>query len=213
LSSCNLRCEWLKADGKTNLCDTAYSSHFPENEKRNISEVLEAMDHFKCKHVVITGGEPYLQPQLPALIEEIKKRDHFVTVETNGTIYMPTKADFISLSPKLASSCVKTSPHFNEHQKHRLNMGTLVEFIIKHDFQFKFVVNDPGDIKEIEGVQKYLEGFVDESFTDKIYLMPQAITKDELMKSSLEVADWAKTKSWNYTDRLHLRLWGPKRGV
>ncbi len=213
LSSCNLRCEWLKEDGKTNLCDTAYSSHFPENEKRTISEVIETIGRFNCKHVVITGGEPYLQPQLPALIDEIKKHGHYITIETNGTIYLPTKADFISLSPKLASSCVKTSKDFEEHQKLRLNRDALTNFITKHDYQLKFVVNHESDINEIEEIQKHLEGVTNKSIAENIYLMPQAITKDELIKKSLEVVDWAKTKSWNFTDRLHVRLWGPKRGV
>lgn len=214
LSLCNLRCEWRREDGKTNLCDTAYSSHHPENLQKSIDDVMNELKKYpQAKHVVITGGEPFLQKDLAQLVSELKKQNLFITIETNGTIYFSTEADFISLSPKLASSCVSESLHFSEHQKLRYQPEALASFINHHECQLKFVVNSEEDLEEIKRLQKDLEFLVKKSIQTQIYLMPQGISKKEIEEKSLQVIDWAKREGYHYTDRMHIRIWGPKRRV
>ena len=55
-------------------------------------------------HVVVTGGEPMLAPEIEGLTAALRHRGKHVTIETAGTIYKPISCDLISLSPKLANS-------------------------------------------------------------------------------------------------------------
>lgn len=53
------------------------------------------------KHVVITGGEPSIHPKITKLIHELRKMDHYVHVESNGTnVLKLIEADWITISPK-----------------------------------------------------------------------------------------------------------------
>jgi 7-carboxy-7-deazaguanine synthase len=181
--------------------------------QKTLDDVLQAVSAFDCNHVVITGGEPFLQTELTGLVESLKAIGKFVTIETNGTIFFPTKAEFISLSPKLKSSCVDSSKYFKEHDKLRINLDALTQFIQNHSVQLKFVVNEASDIDEIKNIIYELENRTQKTLKEKVYLMPQALTKDDLDINSLQVIEWAKSNGWNFTDRLHIRIWGPKRGV
>ena len=95
-SYCNLRCGW---------CDSAYTSWNPENKDITLAEAVEAITKYDCKHVVITGGEPFIQvKELTQLCQELDRRGHHITIETNATIFAPVAAHFISMSPKLRNS-------------------------------------------------------------------------------------------------------------
>jgi len=76
---CNFRCPWC------------YNSElvYPEFFTTPLKE--EAIFDFlkrrkgKLEAVVITGGEPTIQPDLTEFIEKIKKMDYFVKLDTNGS--------------------------------------------------------------------------------------------------------------------------------
>src|SRR5213080_914951 len=57
-SGCNLRCTW---------CDTPYASWDPEGENLNVDEIVARVKSFNVKHVVVTGGEPMIVPDVGAL--------------------------------------------------------------------------------------------------------------------------------------------------
>jgi Organic radical activating enzymes len=48
---------------------------------------------------VLTGGEPLLQLD-DELIQELKKEDIYIAIETNGTLLAPDGIDWICMSPK-----------------------------------------------------------------------------------------------------------------
>ena len=54
-SGCNLRCHW---------CDTPFTSWEPVGEQRSVAEVAAAVASLGRQHVVITGGEPLLLPEV-----------------------------------------------------------------------------------------------------------------------------------------------------
>src|SRR5690349_8074647 len=97
-SGCNLRCGW---------CDTPYASWTPEGEDMTVAAVVEAVRGFRCRHVVLTGGEPMIMPDIAELSAAFKQRDLHVTIETAATVFKDVAVDLASLSPKLSNS----TPH------------------------------------------------------------------------------------------------------
>ena len=75
LTACDLRCTW---------CDTTYA--FFEGRKMSVDDVVAEVDRFGCDLVEITGGEPLLQPEVYALMEQLLESGRSVLVETGGHI-------------------------------------------------------------------------------------------------------------------------------
>ena len=130
-------------------------------------------------------------------------QSHF-EVETNGTL-MPgaafiEKIDQINVSPKLANSRV---PEVKRYQPDTLKKLAKLE---KADF--KFVLGDQSDLDEVQTI-------IGEASIkpDHVFLMPQARTLVELEENQHWVAEQAQNAGFRYSDRLHLRLYGAKRGV
>src|SRR5688572_17257788 len=146
-SGCNLRCSW---------CDTPYASWDPEGDDIAVDEIVRRVAAIRAKHVVVTGGEPMIMPDVEPLCDALKVRGHHVTIETAATVFKPVKLDLASLSPKLSNS----TPHERDsgrfaaaHERQRLNVPVIQQFIdTSPDFQLKFVVSDGGDLREIEQI-------------------------------------------------------------
>jgi 7-carboxy-7-deazaguanine synthase len=75
LTGCNLRCTY---------CDTQYAFH--EGTEMSIPEILQAIDAFPTRLVLVTGGEPMLQRSVHELLAELLNRDYTVLLETGGQI-------------------------------------------------------------------------------------------------------------------------------
>ena len=100
LAGCNLHCTWKTLAGNTCECDTAYAAFKVENSfSLPIREIVQIIDHNRgnIDHIVITGGEPFLQAdKVRELCMQLKKEPHFhMTVETNATIYVEECAGMI----------------------------------------------------------------------------------------------------------------------
>ena len=92
LAGCNLRCSF---------CDTAYA--WTDGRAMTPAQVgakVKALrKRFPARWVCLTGGEPMLQ-DIGALVRSLKKSGLKVQVETNGTIFRPSSADWVTVSPK-----------------------------------------------------------------------------------------------------------------
>ena len=109
-SGCNLWSgrEKDRKDAKCNFCDTDFvgtngingGNFFSEKElgKKIISLWKNKNDKNK-PYVVFTGGEPLLQLD-KRLINFLKLSNFEVGIETNGTIDLPCKIDWVCVSPK-----------------------------------------------------------------------------------------------------------------
>jgi 7-carboxy-7-deazaguanine synthase len=147
-SGCNLRCTWTTAEGEVSICDTPYASHYPDEvEAWETSDVVSTVKENlgPIRHIVISGGEPTIQPEpLVELARLLKGRlDVHITLETNGVLFVPrlvNHVDLFSISPKLKSS--EPDPgknrklqvpvggnYIRDHAKFRRNLDTLQKYI------------------------------------------------------------------------------------
>lgn len=201
-SGCNLRCTW---------CDTPYTSWEPEGRNCALAEIVDAVRQYPAKHVVVTGGEPMIAPDIAALTGELRGMGLHITIETAGTVYAPVACDLMSISPKLSNS----TPHDREggrwagqHDRLRINLDVLRRLTSEYQHQIKFVVASPDDISEIRGLVADI-GAPDSS----VILMPEGRDPAVLRERGLWLVDICKQEGWRYSPRLHVDLWGDRRGV
>ena len=200
LGGCNLTCSW---------CDTSYTwdwkKYSPRQEltQMSLTAVKDQLFAIRAPLLVITGGEPLLQRESlhwllwgGGLLFDTR-----IEFETNGTKLPFPKNNNLSynVSPKLA--------HGGDPKDKRIVPVVLECFSRRKDAIFKFVVEQPQDQDEIAAL-------VDEYAIrpDKVWVMPQAQTVEELDMRLPWVSDIAIEHGWNLSDRLHLRLWEGKRG-
>jgi 7-carboxy-7-deazaguanine synthase len=202
-SGCNLRC-WF--------CDTDYTSWHPEGDDLPIDDILRRVAGFGARHVVVTGGEPMIAPGIAELCSGLRRAGHHITLETAATRFVPVECDLASLSPKLANS----TPHQREdgrfaarHESLRLRPDVIRAFMECHEYQLKFVIDQPGDIAEVHALLQHLPN-VDRA---RVLLMPQGITSEELHKRALWIVDECLQHGFRYCPRLHIDLFGNRRGT
>ncbi|MEI6222061.1 MAG: 7-carboxy-7-deazaguanine synthase QueE [bacterium] len=204
LSGCNLRCKW----GET-LCDTPYTSWNPEQNLLLTEEILTQLEITAptCKHIVITGGEPTIQPDFKELCVALKANGYNLDLETNGTGLIPDEIDTIVCSPKLSDS-IPTGTSFAEiHEKRRTKLHPTIQGNDTR-LNLKFVISPRTDIQEVKNILQQLN-----SPAERTYLMPEGITSEVIRKNSPVVAEMALKNGFNFSTRLHILLWGNKRGV
>ncbi len=200
-TGCNLRC-WF--------CDTPYTSWRPEGEHISWQAVAARVLQEDVQHVVLTGGEPLLQPDIVPLSESLRDAGRLVTVETAGTVFRPVAADLMSISPKLSNSQPLTPTAWRD--RHRLaqeNDPALRRLIEASTYQLKFVVDERADLVEIAG---YLQRFP-EIAPEHVWMMPQGITAQELSARIAWLSPWATERGFRVSPRRHIELYGHRRGV
>lgn len=233
-AGCNLRCMWALPNGEVSLCDTPSASFDTRGEKRVEIEIIKKIilnNIGMMNHLVISGGEPFIQSDaLVDLITQIKKeRNLHVSVETNGTILntdLISKINFFSISPKLKNSIptkekLKSSKTIipfepDQAEKTRINIQA-IQAIIDHcrthegkDFQLKFVVQNHNELTEIEDT---FLSHLNNWNPDDIVLMPLGSTPEELKQTRMIALEAAIERGWRYSPRLQITYFGGAVGV
>jgi 7-carboxy-7-deazaguanine synthase len=203
-SGCNLRCVW---------CDTPYASWNPEGEELSLDRIVSEVEKHKSQDVVLTGGEPVIMPEIGELCRRLKAAGHFITIETAATVFEDLPIDLASLSPKLSNStpAQRDGGKFAAaHERQRLNIPVIQKFINQSpDFQLKFVVSNEQDLREIDDLLGSLKNWKSED----VMLMPEGIDSATLASRSGWIIDICKTKGFRFCPRLHIALFGNKRGT
>lgn len=180
--NCNLNCKW---------CDSKFARK--NNKEVSLDEVVNEIKKYKeCKRLVITGGEPMLQQ--PAIIEIRKKfPDYFIEVETNGS-----QEAFCFREVDLFNVSYKTSNSGNKPYHLKTNNSKCI---------YKFVVKNVLDFLEIEKIRQQYN-----ISPGKIYLMPEGITREEILEKHEFIIERCRAKGYNFTTRLQILTWGNIRG-
>jgi len=198
-SGCNLRCVW---------CDTPYTSWQPEGEERPVDSIVEEVNSYGASHVVITGGEPMIAPGIEELTERLTQH---ITIETAGTVDAHVRCDLMSISPKLANS----TPHEQDggrwaaqHERLRYQPEVLRRLIQLYPYQLKFVISDPSDVTQVRAIIEDIG-----AAKSRVLLMPEGVESAVLAERGRWLAEIAKREGFRLSPRLHIELWGNRRGV
>jgi 7-carboxy-7-deazaguanine synthase len=202
-TGCPLRCIW---------CDSHYTSWHPQGENLSIDEILTRLAAFPARHVVVTGGEPLIAPRIEELCAGLRERGYHITIETAAVVFKKLACDLASLSPKLTNS----TPYQREggrwaerHDAQRLRLDVIQAFMDQSDYQLKFVIDQAGDVEEVRAIVERLRGVE----PAKVLLMPQGISPEELARRGVWLADVCKQHGFRYCPRLHIELYGNRRGT
>lgn len=206
-SGCNLRCGW---------CDSPYTSWQATGENLTIEEILDQAKRHDGRHVVITGGEPMMQGQLGELIAGLKNMGRHITVETAGTLWQDVPIDLASISPKLSNSTPWTDSKWAPiHQQRRLNWDVLTTFAKSElivDRQWKFVICNPEDMREVDAILARISE-VQAVRPSDVILMPEGVTTEAMQSRCGWLAEICRQRGFRFGMRLHILLYGNKRGT
>ena len=202
LSGCNLDCDW---------CDTPYTWDWENYDREGntlrieIGEAVELISGQTAERAVITGGEPLVQQtDLIELATQLQARGMKTEVETNGTrMPRPDLVDVIdqfNVSPKLSNSGIP-------YEK-RIKHDALEAFARLDNADFKFVIDNAQDLDEVKALQD-----THKIPSNRIFLMPQGVTEEQIMAGTQQLAEICKQEGYNLSTRLHVLIWGAKRGV
>ena len=192
LQGCDVGCRW---------CDTKYTWD-PAGGRAIAPEAafaeLRALGGAGL--LVVTGGEPLAQPGVEALIASALEAWPRVEVETSGLVAPPLLHARLhyNVSPKLPSATERWAETW-EH---------VSAFASDPNSTFKVVVGDPPD--EPDALR-----LIDERSLprDRTSLMPEGLTDAALRERAVRLAETCKREGLRLTPRLHVWLWGARRGV
>jgi 7-carboxy-7-deazaguanine synthase len=197
-TGCNLRCSW---------CDTPYTSWQPEGSEMSLDAICAELQRHPVRHVVVTGGEPMIAPEIIVLTERLRALGMHITVETAGTVFKAVACDLMSISPKLANSTPE-GPWAAQHERLRLQVDVLKKLITSYEYQLKFVIAAPEDLAELKSLAVALN-----APAERVILMPEGIDPVSLRERALWLAEICKSEGFRFSPRLHVDLYGNRRGV
>jgi 7-carboxy-7-deazaguanine synthase len=197
-SGCNLRCVW---------CDTPYTSWHPEGDDCSIERILEEVEKYPARHVVVTGGEPMIAREIVELTAGLQGRSRHITIETAGTVYAPVECDLMSISPKLANS-TPAGEWAARHERLRIQPDILRRLMSDYEYQLKFVIARPDDMAEVRALVHLLG-----PPPERVILMPEGTDAAVLRERSMWLAEIAKREGFRFSPRLHIYLYENRRGT
>jgi len=201
-TGCTHRCYF----GEGGWCDSWYTSIHPDKGQYSFNNILEAYKaNPHIKEMMLTGGSPTMHP---ALVNELThfahENDIFITIETEGSHFLPTDypINLLSISPKFSNSVpvvgvetpqggITDERMVKQHNKLRLNIDAIADSIVYHqDFHLKPVWDGKDEVALAE-IKEFINQLV-EKLHERTYgttSWTDAYTVDEMN-------DWIKDKVW-----------------
>lgn len=129
-TGCDLRCVW---------CDTAYA--FSGGKRMSLEEVLEAVASHPSRYVTLTGGEPLLQKDLPALARALLDRGYEVALETHGQkSWEALPAEVIKIVDVKAPASGEEAKEADLERLRSLGPGDELKFVVADEADFRWAV-------------------------------------------------------------------------
>jgi|TARA_R100000030_G_scaffold6515_2_gene4426 7-carboxy-7-deazaguanine synthase len=220
-TGCTHRCYF----GEGGWCDSWYTSIHPEKGKFTFQSIIDMYNsHPHIKEMMLTGGSPTMHKKLVnELTHFANERDIFITIETEGSHFLPTDypINLLSISPKFSNSIpvvgavtptgkIADEKMIKTHNRFRVNKDAIRQSIEYHkDYHIKPVLD-----KNLT-ILNEIEEFIDDLKVpkEKIWAMPAGDTREELVKSYPIVMNFVRDKGWRFTGRSHIVAFDTEREV
>jgi 7-carboxy-7-deazaguanine synthase len=200
LALCNLSCAW---------CDTKYTwdwtayAYAKEVRLVAIDALAARISGSGARRVILTGGEPLVQQRALSLLVASLPTELVIEIETNGTLApgpeLTARIDQWNVSPKLESARIP--------ERRRLRADSLLALRNTARAWLKLVVSDAADLAQAETLIARLEWPA-----ERVLLMPQARTRQELEERAPWVRAASEQRGFGFSPRLHLEHWDGQRG-
>ena len=220
-TGCTHRCYF----GEGGWCDSWYTSIHPEKGTYNFQDIIDMYDaHPHIKEMMLTGGSPTMHP---ALVNELTHfahdREIFITIETEGSHFLPTDypINLLSISPKFSNSIPvvgAVTPQgetvdekmVKKHNSKRMNLDAIKQSIDYHsDYHIKPVIDK--ELSMVPEVDEMIEKL--NIPAEKIWAMPAGDDRDSLFESYPIVMNFVRDKGWRFTGRSHIMAFNTERCV
>jgi 7-carboxy-7-deazaguanine synthase len=192
LQGCPVGCVW---------CDTRYTWEPGRGTPTTAAAAFAALTALgPARLLVITGGEPLVHPGIDDLLVAALARWPEVEVETSGLAPAPRTDARLACnwSPKLPSA----TPRWRETWAHA------AAFLADPRTRVKLVVGDEPD--PADALRLLAEHAVPR---ERVWIMPEGLTDAALHARGPALAEWCKREGLRFSPRLHVWLWGARRGV
>jgi len=192
LQGCDVGCSW---------CDTKYSWEASGGREVELDRLWqEAAALGEAPLLVVTGGEPLQRPSIATVLEAALARWPRVEVETSGVAPPPLSHPRLAwnVSPKLPSA----TPRWSDTWRHAQ------AWLAEPRATFKLVVVDADDLEQARRL--LAEHGIPHA---RAMLMPEGMTAETLRERAAWLAGACTRLGLRLSPRLHIWLWGARRGV
>ena len=193
LQGCSVGCRW---------CDTKYSWDPAAGREVTLPGLLAEVAAFPCRRVVITGGEPLESSLFAPLASALAEHGYAVEVETSGTLEPPHDAPEAiqwNVSVKLAGSGVADDRRVNP---------AAIGALLTREAWWKFVVGEPAEVDEVLTLAARFA-----LPRDRVLLQPEGLRAEDLAARTPWLVEACKAHGFRFSPRLHILIWGARRGV
>jgi 7-carboxy-7-deazaguanine synthase len=188
--TCNLKCSW---------CDTSVKMRISAESPHRLSDIQKTIDETRSG-IMITGGEPTVPKHLDEavmLLNELKYP--IANVESNG----------FNLNGMLKRSIQRGNIHFIyspkifNHDDLKAAIEKTEDFLDYDSVYVKIVYEDNSLITTYcEWLSNFIKGR--SRFYNKVFLMPEGITRADLIKNSSKVFNACEHYRFNFSSRSHI---------
>jgi len=192
LQGCDVGCTW---------CDSKYTWDAAAGRATDLDATFEELRALgEAPLIVVTGGEPLAHPALGAVLDRALAGWPRVEVETSG-LEPPPRSDprlAYNVSPKLPSA----TPRWTDTWRHT------AAWVAEPNATFKLVVGDAPDTDDaLRLVREHALP------RERVTLMPEGLTDAALRTHAQQLAEVCVREGLRLGPRLHVWLWGARRGV
>ena len=191
LQGCDVGCTW---------CDTKYSWDATQGRASTIAEAFSGLRALgDAPLLVVTGGEPLAHPGVDRLLTAALGQWPRVEVETSGSEPPPLAHErlYYVWSPKLPS----VTPRWAGTWEH------VARFMGDPRTTVKIVVAEGNDDAALQQIREHALP------RERVMLMPEGLTDATVRARALALSEVCRREGIRLSPRLHVWLWGAKRGV
>ena len=191
LQGCDVGCHW---------CDTKYSWEAEGGRSLSVAAAFAELRALgEARLLVVTGGEPLAHPAVERLLAKAVGRWPRVEVETSGVRPPPLTHERLHYiwSPKLPSATARWSETWAHRERFVGDPRTTVKIVVglgDHDDAIRLVREH--DLPR-----------------ERVMLMPEGLTGDAVRAGALSLAEVCQREGLRLSPRLHVWMWGARRGV